>query len=354
MIIENDVKLDFCDVLLAPKWSSLDSRNDADLNLTRTFTMRWSGNKLTTIPIIASNMDHTGTLEMAKVMNTAFHKFYEPDEIKENLMPVYNRNLNWFTVGQGANADLLLRFLDERFSYRSDWDSGMRICIDVANGHTKKFIDHVAQVRHDFPKATIMAGNVASSAVTQALILAGADIVKVGIGSGSVCTTRKMTGVGYPQLSAIIECADVAHGLGAQICSDGGCTVPGDVCKAFAAGADFVMLGGMLAGHDECHGEKMYQENLDDPMEPKCYGMKFRGMSSKEAQLDHYGSLKEYRASEGKEVIVNYRGAAQDTYNEILGGIRSCMTYIGATNLKDIPKCATFIKVNRQLNGVFS
>ena len=120
----------------------------------------------------------------------------------------------------------------------------------------------VAQVRAEFPNHTILAGNVVTGEMVEELILSGADIIKVGIGPGSVCTTRKKTGVGYPQLSAVLECADAAHGLGGHIISDGGCTCPGDVAKAFGAGADFVMMGGMLAGHDQSGGE-VISKNLD-------------------------------------------------------------------------------------------
>ena len=189
----------------------------------------------------------------------------------------------------------------------------------------------------------IIAGNVCTPEATEQIILAGADIVKIGIGPGSVCTTRKMTGVGYPQLSATIECADAAHGLGGHIITDGGCTVPGDIAKSFGAGADFVMLGGMLAGHDECNGESVGDRK-----------MIFYGMSSDTAQLKYYGEKKSHRASEGKAVYVDYKGSVKDTIEEILGGLRSACTYAGARTLKALPKCATFVKVNRQLNEIFT
>src|SRR5690606_6149752 len=181
--------------------------------------------------------------------------------------------------------------------------------------------------------------------MVEELLLSGADIIKVGIGPGSVCTTRVKTGVGYPQLSAIIECADAAHGLGGQIISDGGCTVPGDVAKAFGAGADFVMLGGMFSGHDECEGEVLHNG--------KRKFMKFYGMSSDTAMNKHFGKIEEYRASEGKTVLVPYRGPVENTIMEILGGLRSACTYAGARRLKDLPKCTTFVRVNRQLNQRF-
>ena len=220
------------------------------------------------------------------------------------------------------------------------------ICIDVANGYREVFLNFVRRVRDAFPEKIIIAGNVATREMTEALILAGADIVKVGIGPGSVCTTRKVAGVGYPQLSAISECADAAHGLNGHVMSDGGCTSPGDIAKAFAAGADFVMLGGMLAGHDESGGEMVKGEDGRDYKS-------FYGMSSSRAMEKHYGEVAEHRAPEGKEVRVPYKGPLEITVQSILGGLRSACSYVGARRIKDLPKCTTFIKVNMTTNEVF-
>ena len=323
MRIIDDTKLDFDDVLISPKRSQLTSRKDADL--TRKFTFKHSSDTWTGIPIVASNMDHTGTIAMCHVlmkypMLTALCKFVESSEWgwNENIMR---------TVG-----------LDNDLEFQTPkW-----ICIDIANGYTERFLTYVNKVREMHLDAIIVAGNVCTPEATEQIVLAGADIVKIGIGPGSVCTTRKMTGVGYPQLSCIIECADAAHGLSGHVMSDGGCTVPGDIAKAFGAGADFVMLGGMLAGHKECEGEI---ENET---------MTFYGMSSEDAQIKYYGEKKSYKASEGKTVTIPYKGNVKDTMDEILGGLRSACTYAGAKNLKSLPKCTTFVKVNRQLNEVFS
>jgi len=330
MRIIDDVKLDFSDVLISPKRSQLTSRKDADL--TRSFTFKHSKFTWSGIPIIAANMDHTGTNAMAHVlmeypMLTALCKFVESTEWG------WNKNIIR-TIGLDQNLDKL----------PYDSDTAPWICLDVANGYTERFNDYVALMReHEATKdKIIIAGNVCTPEATEQIVLAGADIVKIGIGPGSVCTTRKMTGVGYPQLSCIIECADAAHGLGGHVMSDGGCTVPGDIAKAFGAGADFVMLGGMLAGHDECEGEV---ENDT---------MTFYGMSSDDAQLKYYGEKQSHRAAEGKKVQVPYRGRVADTIQDILGGLRSACTYAGARNIKSLPKCATFVKVNRQLNEVFS
>jgi len=330
MRIIDDVKLDFSDVLISPKRSQLTSRKDADL--TRTFTFKHSKFSWSGIPIIASNMDHTGTNAMAHVlmeypMLTALCKFVESMEWG------WNKNIIR-TIGLDQNLDNL----------PYDSDSAPWICLDVANGYTERFNDYVALMRaHEATKnKIIIAGNVCTPEATEQIILAGADVVKIGIGPGSVCTTRKMTGVGYPQLSATIECADAAHGLGGHIITDGGCTVVGDIAKSFGAGADFVMLGGMLAGHNECEGEV---ENDT---------MTFYGMSSDDAQLKYYGEKKSHRAAEGKKVQVPYRGTVKDTIQDILGGLRSACTYAGARSIKSLPKCTTFVKVNRQLNEVFS
>ena len=330
MRIIDDIKLDFSDVLIAPKRSQLTSRKEAQL--TRKFTFKHSKHSWEGIPIVASNMDHTGTIAMAHVlmeypMLTALCKFVQSTEWG------WNKNIIR-TIGLEENLDNL--------TY--DSPTAPWICLDIANGYTERFCDFVDLMRrHETTKdKIIIAGNVCTPEATEQIVLAGADIVKIGIGPGSVCTTRKMTGVGYPQLSAVIECGDAAHGLGGHVMSDGGCTVPGDIAKAFGAGADFVMLGGMLAGHKECEGEV---ENDT---------MTFYGMSSEEAQIKYYGEKESYKASEGKKVQVPYRGNVADTIEEILGGLRSSCTYAGARTLKALPKCATFVKVNRQLNEVFS
>jgi len=324
MRIVDDVKLDFSDVLIRPKRSTLESRKNA--NLERTFRFKNSNQSWTGVPIIAANMDHTGTWPMNKAlvefgMLTAICKFWHYIPLKNAIK----------TIGLDANLD--------EIEYDLKW-----ICLDVANGYTERFMDFVKKMRqHEATKnSIIIAGNVCTPEATEEIILAGADIVKIGIGPGSVCTTRKITGVGFPQLSATIECADAAHGLGGHIITDGGCQVPGDIAKSFGAGADFVMLGGMFAGHDECEGEV---EN--------GY-MSFYGMSSEDAQLKHYGKKASHRASEGKKVYILHKGSVRTTVEEILGGLRSACTYAGAKTLKDLPKCTTFVKVNRQLNEVFS
>lgn len=354
MQIDQDIKLDFKDVLIKPKRSVLVSRSK--VKLTRQFTFKHSNHKYEGIPIIAANMDHVGTMAMAKEfsnhnMMVALHKHYSLDD----LVDFWRTNENVFYSLGLTDADLLK--LDN--CVHTYGLTPRYICLDVANGYSEKFVAIVRQVRNMYPLSVLMAGNVVTSEMTEALILAGADIVKVGIGPGSVCTTRLKTGVGYPQLSAVIECADAAHGLGGHICSDGGCTVPGDLAKAFGAGADFVMLGGMFAGHDECDGEIVPTSDLDvfnlDTLksEPGQKRMKFYGMSSKEAMDKYSGGMAEYRASEGKCVEVPYRGPVKNTVLDILGGLRSACTYTGSLKLKELSKRTTFIRVTQQENLIY-
>jgi GMP reductase len=220
------------------------------------------------------------------------------------------------------------------------------VCVDIANGYIKNFVGFCLRVRELIPHCILIAGNVVTREMTEELILNGkVDIVKVGIGSGSVCTTRLQTGVGMPQLSAIIECADAAHGCNGHIISDGGITCPGDAAKAFGAGADFVMLGSVLAGHDESGGI-LVEEN------DKKYKI-FYGMSSDTAMIKHYGEVKKYRSSEGKTVKVEYKGNVDNTINDLLGGIRSTCTYVNAKKLKDLCKCTTFLRVNNIVNKIY-
>ena len=335
MRVEHDFKLDFDDVLIRPKRSTLSSRRLVDLE--REFKFRHSSTTWKGIPIIAANMDTTGTFEIAEAfkknkMLTAIHKFYSMEEwagaIKSNQIDGEYCAVT-FGVEEAENADDFFKYLKSE-----NLSTPKFICLDVANGYTEVFLDLVKKIRDKFDNPLI-AGNVVTGEMTEALILAGADIVKIGIGPGSVCTTRTVTGVGYPQLSAIIECADAAHGLRGHVISDGGCSTPGDVAKAFGAGADFVMLGGMLAGHEESGGKVIEKDG-------KKY-KEFYGMSSDTAMERYYGDIKEYRASEGETISLEYRGPVDKTVQQILGGIRSAATYIGAKDLKNMPKCISFV-----------
>lgn len=346
MHIENEVKLDFQDVLILPKRSTLSSR--ADVSLERSFHMRHSKRQWKGVPLLASNMDTVGSMKMCKKltslgMGACLHKFYEEQDLVNffTSLPTGEDQKAFYSMGITKND------YDKFLSVKEQSQGRLtHVCLDVANGYQESFVKFLSTLREKHPDLTIMAGNVVSGEMTEHLILAGADIVKVGIGSGSACLTRKMAGVGFPQLSAIIECADAAHGLDGLICSDGGCICPGDVAKAYAAGADFVMLGGMLAGTIECDGK------IEVDFEGKKF-LRFHGMSSKEAQLEHYGQMAQHRASEGKEVLIPVRGSVEEVAHEILGGVRSACSYVGARQLKHLSKCATFIKVNRQLNEVF-
>ncbi|HTN48583.1 MAG TPA: GMP reductase [Burkholderiaceae bacterium] len=343
MHIEYQVKLDFKDVLIRPKRSTLTSRSDVDI--TREFAFRHAGVKYHGIPVIASNMDTTGTFEMARALDvfrlsTALHKHYSVEDCVAFFRSLQRKSAAFYSMGiTKADEDKFGRVMD------AAGDALEYVCIDVANGYHENFVTFVTRIRTQYPKLVIMAGNVVTGEMTEELILSGADIVKVGIGPGSVCTTRKMTGVGYPQLSAVIECADAAHGLSGFICADGGCTTPGDVAKAFGGGADFVMLGGMFAGHDESGGERVERGGSSYK--------RFYGMSSKAAMERYSGGVAGYRAAEGKEVLVPYRGPVANTAQEILGGVRSACTYVGARRLKEFSKRTSFVRVSQQVNEVF-
>ncbi len=367
MRLDSDIKLDYKDVLIRPKRSTLGSRSEVSLE--RKYNFRNSNLEFSGIPVMAANMDGVGTFEMADTlakqgMFTCLVKTYNEKELVDyfNLEPGGLSRSDYVAMSIGISNSDYAKFckvylaLGTRLRY---------LCIDVANGYTETFVNHVRNIRERYPELVIIAGNVVTGEMTEELILAGADIVKVGIGPGSVCTTRIQTGVGYPQLSAVIECADAAHGLGGHIIADGGCTTPGDVAKAFAAGADFVMLGGMLAGHDEGGGEvisKWYNSEeytqtedgkfIANPMVEKKF-VQFYGMSSKSANDKHFGGLKNYRSSEGRTVLVPYRGSAAATVQEILGGVRSTCTYVGANTIKQLPKCATFIRCTQTHNSVY-
>ena len=356
MKIEDGIKLDFSDVLFRPKRSTLSSRKE--VKLTRTYTFKHSGKQYTGVPIMAANMDGVGTLAMAESlakhdMFTCLGKNYDSSGLEW-----FDGTVNWdhVAISTGTSDSDFNKLVNMLEHYPFQY-----ICIDIANGYSEHFGDFVAKVREKYPTHTIIAGNVVTADMTQELILRGADIVKVGIGPGSVCTTRIKTGVGYPQLSAVAECADAAHGLGAHIISDGGCTCPGDVAKAFGAGADFVMLGGMFAGHDEGGGDvetRIYElpytgKDRKPVVELKQF-VTFYGMSSDTAMNKHHGGVADYRSSEGRTVDIPYKGPVENTVKDILGGLRSTCTYVGASELKHLSKCTTFVRVNNQYNRIFT
>ena len=342
MKILDDVKLDFSDVLILPKRSQYSSRSEVSLE--RTFKFKYSPYKWTGVPIMVSNMDTTGTIEMAHEMQkhkvlTCLHKYYTAEDLLNAQL-----NKEYYAVSTGINVN----DLDNLEEIMGKVDTKF-ICIDVANGYMTKFIETCRKIREKYPDKILIAGNVCTSEGILELVMEGkVDIVKVGIGSGSCCTTRKQTGIGMPQLSAVIECADTAHGMDAHIISDGGLQVVGDFSKAYGAGADFVMSGSMFAGHNESGGELIEDSNTG-----KRYKV-FYGMSSTTAMNTYSGGVAKYRSSEGKTVKLEHRGPVEKTILDIQGGIRSTMTYIGAKKIKDIPKCTTFARVNRQLNGIYN
>ena len=344
MRIDDDIKLDFGDVLIRPKRSSLKSRKDVSLE--RTFVFKYAGDDWTGVPIMSANMDTVGTYEVAEVLSrfkmlTALHKHYTNEEY-ENIFKYSDSGLlNNLFLSVGTSKEDLDRITP--FLNRGPIN---KIMVDVANGYSEHFIDSVKQIRDKFPDHIIAAGNVVTADVAEALILAGADIVKSGIGNGSVCSTRLQTGIGYPQLSAIIECADAVHGLGGHLIGDGGCNLPADFAKGFGGGADFIMSGSYFSGHDECGG------TIEEDSQGNKYHT-YYGMSSSTAQDRHNGGLADYRSSEGRTVKVPYKGPLELSVRHLLGGLRSTCTYLGANTIKEIPKRTTFIRVNNTHNRLF-
>ena len=344
MRIEHDIKLDYSDVVIKTKRSTLTSTKDVDLH--RTFTFYNSGKEWTGVPIMASKMDGVGTFAMAKVLQeqkmiTVLRKHYTLDDWKFAIGDGVKMKYLAVCTGTGVIWDKDAPDYNTMKKVLEKYPDVPFICVDVANGYHENDGDFIEKLRYEYQDKTIIAGNVITAEMTEELILRGADIVKCGIGPGSVCTTRLMTGVGVPQLSGIIECTDAANGVGGHVIADGGCVYPGDVAKAFGAGAHFVMLGGMLAGHDESEGEIVDGK------------VQFYGMSSNAAMSKH-GSRKDgYRGAEGKVVELPHKGPVKDTLTEILGGVRSAATYIGAQRIKDMPKCTTFVRVNNVVNQVF-
>lgn len=380
MRIDNEIKLDYKDVLIRPKRSTLQSRKEVDVSIRYKFTnyqpnfpdnVREVIGHYNGVPIMAANMDGVGTFEMADTlaeqnMFTCLVKTYSAKDLTEFFgdFEKSHSRINNVAMSIGIGEDDWSKLAEV---YQYTLGTLKYVCVDVANGYTERFIDFIRVLRETYPAIVIIAGNVVTADQTQELILNGADIVKVGIGPGSVCTTRVQTGVGYPQLSAIIECADAAHGLGGHVIADGGCSTPGDVAKAFAGGADFVMLGGMLAGHDQGGGEvitKYYETDeliyevashlskQTHKVEEKQF-VKFYGMSSNTANVQHFGGLKDYRSSEGRTVLTKYKGCVTITIQDILGGVRSTCTYVGANKIKDLSKCTTFIRCTDTHNRVF-
>jgi len=369
MRIEDDSKLDYKDVLIRPKRSTLGSRKDVELE--REFTFRNyqqadNAEHYRGIPIMASNMDGVGTFTMADALAalglfTCLVKNYDSEQLIEFFGASESARRENVAYSTGITTQDFDKF---EAVYQRTGSNLKYVCVDVANGYSERFSQFIKQLRDAYPAIVIIAGNVVTGEMTEELILSGADIVKVGIGPGSVCTTRLQTGVGFPQLSAVIECADAAHGLGGHIIADGGCTCPGDLAKAFAAGADFVMLGGMLAGHDEGGGEIITRyfktgeviktaDGYEDLVSERKF-VNFYGMSSRAANDKHFGGLKEYRSSEGREIQVPYRGKIETTIQDLLGGVRSTCTYAGAKKLKWLSKCTTFVKTGQQFNAVFA
>jgi GMP reductase len=347
MYIEQELKLDFSDVLLRPKRSTLTSRKEVTLD--REFRFYHSPKVWQGVPLMTANMASSGTFEIAKALKdykiiTTFHKYYSVEDYQEFFSDFSNPDFLAYTLGiRDTDYDQLLAMKEANLLTQFSF-----ICIDIPNGYLERFSNFISKVRKICPDHILIAGNVVSKEMTEEIILAGADIVKVGIGSGSACTTRRMTGVGMPQLSAVIECADAAHGLSNKsgscglIISDGGAVVPGDIAKAFCGGADFLMSGQFFSGYEESGGKTIEKNG-------KKY-KEYYGSSSNMALETNYGKKESHRASEGRYALIPHKGSIHDALQDIFGSLRSTATYIGARKLKEFSKRATFIRVNNQLN----
>lgn len=339
MILNYESKLDYSDVLILPQVGNVKSRKEVSLEVTKTFK---NGKTWTGVPVMAANMSTVGTHKMAEVLS------------EYKMVTCLRKGGNYYSSFVNANPEkepyvsltLGLDSESKLFVDTSDIFDPTFICLDVANGYMTEFHNFTRKVREKWPTSILIAGNVVTPEGVEALSLAGADLVKVGIGSGSMCLTRRVAGVGYPQLSAVIECAAIAEALGIGIVADGGIVHPGDFAKSFVAGAAFVMAGGVFAGHDECGGEIRHGDHGE-------LRMLHYGMSSKTANEKYNGGLSTYRASEGRTVEVPYRGSVNNTVQEIFGGIRSACSYVGAFNLPELYSSGKLIKVNRTINNIF-
>lgn len=329
-----DIKLDFDDVLIVPQFSDITSRSQVDL---RTDIHGKWGAKIHGVPIIAANMDGVGTFSMHHALKkfnvfTAINKHYT----NEYWYTESDINHAFITIGMN-NEELINAHTIIVLRKQQDPSFIPKIVIDVANGYMNPFYDFIKKVRDEIPNAFILAGTVTTPEATQRIIESGADLARVGIGTGAVCTTRRIAGVGYPLFSALTECVKAADEVGGGVQSDGGCVYPADFSKAFGVGAKMVMAGSIFAGHDESE-----QKIVDGKVI-------FYGMSSHVAQKK-YNQMKNYRTSEGRVVEIPYKGRVEHTISDILGGIRSTCAYIGAKNITEMRDKTQFIRVNTQLN----
>lgn len=344
MLLNQDTKLDFEDVSIVPQRTTLESRNEVVLE--RNFKFYHSPRIWHGIPIVCSNMVPLTSWAMAKKLSeyklvTALHKYYSVNELT-NIISDVGVDYSWVSIGKSQNDIEKIKLV------KSNLGVSPNIVIDVPNGYMESFVKFCSQVRDLFPESIICGGNVTTPEICEELIIHGKlDICKIQIGPGSQCETRKMTGIGYGTFSCVQECSHATHGLRAGksrlglVMSDGGCKTPGDICKAICGGSDWTMIGGLLAGTEECDGEWSYDESGQKD------ALTFYGMSSHYAQEKHGVGKKDYRASEGKISKIKYKGPVADVVQEILGGIRSCGAYIGAKYLKNYSKCAKFVKITR-------
>ena len=357
MNIVKEEQLDFDDVMIMPKPSTVESRKDT--TIVRPFKFKWTDKVIEGNPAIAANMTTTGTFEMANELQKhqmfcALHKHYSPEEVIR-FLEENKRNFgtnDYIFIGTGLRQG-------DFENLKKIMATGLcnNICLDAPNGYIQGFVQHLNRLRHTFPHSIIMAGNVVTPEKTFEILQNGADVVKVGIGSGSACSTRVKTGVGRPQLSTILDCVSSAKRYGGLICSDGGIQKPADYVKAIAAYADFVMMGGYLAGCSEAGGDLICRHIKTGEQMPsgreetriREYKM-FYGMSSEYAQKNHYrNGMPSYRASEGIVSLVPHKGPVRDTIQDLEGGLRSAMTYTDSRTIDEFQRNVEFYKVRRQV-----
>ena len=333
-MLTQDKKLEFSEVLIKPRPSELASRSDVNLKVA--YICKHSKRQIRGCPVIVSNLDSTGTIEMARITNNygmfvCLHKYIEMEDLTKWFVDIASQR-SFVTIGTSTGEIDKIKHLSEYVdNFKPSYFD--KICIDAPNGYTYEFLDMIKYVRTLFPHKIIMAGNVCDPIGVENIIKAGADIAKCGIASGGLCTTKYKTGIGYPQFSVALECGQAAQELNALCCSDGGVQHTADICKALGAGSHFVMAGSLFTGYDECNAEVVDGKQ-------KVYGM-----SSKEANDKYNGGLREYRAAEGMVKYVEQKGSVLKLVGDICGGLASCCTYTNTKNLENLHKNCTFIRV---------
>lgn len=348
-----DFGLTFDDVCLVPQYNDVPSRTEPD-------TVTWLTKNLEVgMPLVPANMDTVMGLELARVITEnggypIFHRF-APAQVQIDWVEKLEGKM-FVSCGINDKSDIL-EILDAK-------PTG--VCIDVAHGHSDRMHRMIDRVKNHSPNVQVIAGNVCTPMAYQDLVNSGADAVKVGIGPGAACTTRIVTGFGVPQFTAVQECAKIAKKLRVPIIADGGIRGSRDVVLALAAGASTVMIGKLFALTNESAAEKLYNWNgnwvprdelvhteisTEILLEQSVVKAKYRGQASEDFQNEFYGGLKEKTVAEGTDFWAPVTGSAQDLIDDILGGLRSGLTYGGARNIKELQRKAEFMRVSENYSA---